>query len=602
MALHVSPFNDLTGCPKDSILHITKENLSLELYPRLSTHVRTLIIDGVSEDELFQIFLLFPGVENMGLRNITIFRDYNSQDSVPIHLQSLMIDNCRMETHFTIRWFSAISTTRTLQRISVYDSFNYLSLSGGRSLIAQLCFLGNVNEVSVGDPRKCNFTKGQPKQLRKLTYDAPDDVVKQFLTSTTAKHTLTSLVLRSCPLEIRLLREFYNLEHLRIIEPVWPGEMKELTDLQLPSLEVDSLREDRPPAAIFMLNEDCLAHILGYLPINKWWDLAGIHSRFEEVVCASKSRAEFVLNDDQLEKYSSLLGLGVLFNQWAPLAKSLSLSKLSTTSWLTVIPCFTNLQQLTLSRDRISDKILKLIPNGLHTLKLLDFEWIDSAEFNALLARLDRSLRTLHIVGVLPEDVDLRQLHHIRDIKIHRIQYIFNDHDFQTFMNQNRQNLISVDIGLREGISISGHFPNLIKLNCRHLYDLHAKDFPRLEEVSITVAPHEMEGIVGRLASPTKLRSLTVRADVWPFPIFELRHFHCLTNIRKLSIWGEMKEEQEQEILDLIQHLPMLTEFGTMNHHFSLKFEASLRRNLSASRRSLKLFNTKCPKMMVFIE
>lgn len=185
-------------------------------------------------------------------------------------------------------------------------------------------------------------------------------------------------------MEIRLLREFQNLEHLRIIEPVWPGEMKELKDLQLPSLEVESLREDRPPAAIFMLNEDCLAHILGYLPINKWWDLAGIHSRFDEVVCASKSRAEFVLNDDQLEKYSSLLGLGVLFNQWAPLAKSLSLSKLSTTSWLTVIPCFTNLQQMTLSRDRISDKILKLIPNGLHTLKLLDFEWIDSAEFKGV--------------------------------------------------------------------------------------------------------------------------------------------------------------------------------------------------------------------------
>lgn len=590
MPHHVAPFDDPVSLPAGSHLRIDENTLkdcpldaNSSIYTKLSRKVTTLTIHGVSEDQLEKIFSIFPNILHLSLEGVTILKQ---DGSVPDRLICLQLIDCRIHTRYALAWFRKIS--RTLLRIQLSHSTCKLSFGHGGSISALLYPLQNVQQVTVEDTKKCVLKNVLP-HLQSLTYDVPSDCVDDFLITNTCKHTIRTLVLRSCPRNIKLFTDYHCLENLHIIDPVPRVLRSELRAFRRwETFDVPRDRNDPAINQIFVLNNDCLAHILQYLTLKEWLAIARIHLRWHQVVhnymfCS----AQFTLTDETVDHYRSAMGLGILFHRWAPLSKSLTIFALKDESWLTVLPFFTNLRKLSLNRTSLSDKILELIPDNLETLEL-NFDWIHPM-IKEVFGRLAPTLTTLRVCGPLNMS-DLTNLNNIRELNLK----CYNTTDIDQIILKNRAHLEQLEFESYEPKWPTGPFPKLRVLRIYSLFQVNVNpgDFPSLQEVTLsfrsTSAP--INEVISCVAQLTGLRFLQVNGCKGPW---DLKRLYPLGNLRQLLLRDTAV--QERHVLDIVEHLPELIELGTDLRTFSLDFEVELQRNLKAANRTIALFHVGSP-------
>lgn len=607
MSHHVYPFDDpAVNCAVGEFLRIDSDSLqkmpldkNYAVYLQLSVKIVSLIVDGLTEEQLFHLLPIFlKELKHFSVRNMTVLQEEVALiNQLPKGLESLEIIDSRFPLRLLNRWFNSLNDS--MKRIYLCRSNYRLSLNCKSSITDLLFKFSSLREISVQDTVNKTTFKNCHSKLETLVYDMPSDDLKDFMMYNASRNTIKTMGLRRFPKGANMLKDFGRLENLKILNPILKEEMNELKQMRKwTKLEVQ-VTTDRPkPDLLMMLNHDCLAHIFTYLKFDQWLELARMKKRFREVVQSYlDSKAELIIKDETMAKYQSEVGLGVLFNKWAPSAKGLKLYPMTAYKWSSILPSFQALKKLTLYQSTMNDRVLDTIPDGLYKLELLETKMI-STKLTNVLARLSDTLREFHFEGPLGV-VDISVLRHIKDIKVLESRFA----DLGKFMEFNRPHLERIDVECHSPTWLSGGpFPSLrvLRLSYLKVFRVEAKDFPNLKELSFSfqdgTAP--VNEILGQIVGICSLERFKIKVGNG-IPC-NLQLLHQLVTLKHLMI--REKSVSEMEILNFVEHLPQLKELGTTQVVFSLAFEVDLQRNLRASNRSLILFNSEKPKVRMTFE
>lgn len=575
-----------------------------EIYSPLGASVTSLTLTEISEEDVLAIFPMFTCIRHLSLKGLTLLGDTAAR-KYPAQLQSLSLVDCRINKDLLLSWFYASGSTLT--KIEVCRSHYKLSLDHEGSLSEPqfIRLLPNVRHLKLKESgflkfasctsseefsrlelvaKKCILT-GKLLFLKYLSFDVLDRV-DEMLEQLDCKDTLHTLILRNCPRNIAIFNELTNLRHLRIINGVQQevmDKLKLIPNLQTLDLDVHCTY----PAAenqLLMLDDDSLIHILSYLSLDDWISVRQTDSRLDGIVRQHMfPSAQVKIDDKFLQKYPLDQRLGL----YKCLGQHVRSLLLSCEDLQRVLPHFVCLRKLYMPHRQDDAEALSLIPDGLRQLDL--FIHHENQSLAPLFQRLNRTLTSLEVCG--PFDLaDLKELHHIREIKLGGLtsSYI----DLEPFLRQNEDHLERFEVKFYEPEEdddeyyLTGAFDDTVQFSLIPLrrlrvlrldslskrMTLNPRDFPRLEElrlsfenyVSHTIASPLIENVLGF----STLKTLHING------LGDYRQLYRLQNLRCLEIYEEFLPEEV--VLEIFANLPMLERLGTENDTFSLHFELSM--------------------------
>lgn len=313
---------------------ISQFPISSNVYAKYAAYVTHLKISSITESDLEHVFAIFPHLSHLTLKHVTIGED--RVEKYPLKLRQLSLINCKVE--ILVPWLNGLRSSLEILHLEnvmaetdfkMADSFEKLK---SLTVISRVAFHRQHYPICPA--------------LENLYLDVPKGVYYfRWLPETPLK----KITLKECWSDItsvpyQLIKGYTNLHHLAILNKVDSRRKNDIRNLKLVPVEL-SYRNNRSKKSnlIFKLNDQCLIHLLKYLPNEDWKSLHEVHSEFERLI-----NPQLILSIDSQTLNAHPLNA---FNEIGRRVTSLIIGQITSEEIRKVFSCFTNLTELELSPD-----------------------------------------------------------------------------------------------------------------------------------------------------------------------------------------------------------------------------------------------------------
>lgn len=387
-------------------------------------------------------------------------------------------------------------------------------------------------------------------------------------------------------------------------------------------------KEEEDDRTIFdYLNEDCLVEILSYLPIEHIFNVAQAHPRFSPAVQRRYAQEkEVVINEDWVGQCPRT-HLQEFYEESGRMASSLHFRCVSEEIIVEILPFYHNLDLLGLSKTKLeSPETVEILPSRIGRLHL-DRCHIKQPFLELWFQKLNPTLQELHFSSSYIEVCfdALSHLNHIQNLVIDGRCFLMDN--LKEFLDRNQAQLRHFELRNYDGDMEQSVWKSLTKAH--HLQILHLDItsilpelnsqgergiFPELQRFNLQVRlQYTMSNrtqqcqMLDSFGCEDTLRFLScgeVRGDhIIKFRNLEeleiqedfidnftsLLDLSCLTKLRFLVFHFLRLEETDEELLTLIQQLPLLKKLILHECELSATFFDRLKIYLVSANRFIEI-------------